>query len=224
MFVVSTCWCCVVVVIDSVQILTCNADATVLNSLSYDAMLEVLSHLSVQELGRLSSVSQNARDFADDEVVWRRLCRQVEGDWSKILRDPSQQQPIESSGAWKDDFRTGMSTSPSSHISISPSLLFHSPHPFSPPSLIFYYIPNIHAERQRLTNFSNFVGLWSEKWCDVHVVQSTLIETDGTHFYVTYKKNKFQARFQSFDGDSLAFHLEVCFEEGGEAVRREVRW
>lgn len=56
--------------------------------------------------------------------------------------------------------------------------------------------------------FSNFVGLWSEKWCDVHVVQSTMIETDGTNFFVTYKKNKFQARFHSFDGDSLAFHLE----------------
>eukprot|EP00026_Physarum_polycephalum_P010308 Phypoly_transcript_10466.p1 GENE.Phypoly_transcript_10466~~Phypoly_transcript_10466.p1 ORF type:complete len:162 (+),score=21.69 Phypoly_transcript_10466:146-631(+) len=153
------------------SMMTKRNDATVLNSLSYDAMLEVLSHLSVQELGRLSRVSQNAREFADDEIVWRRLCRQVEGDWSKILRDPSQQQPLEASGPWKDMFRT---------------------------------------ERQRLTNFSNFVGLWSEKWCDVHVVQSTLIETDGTNFFVTYKKNKFQARFQSFDGDSLSFHLEVC--------------
>jgi len=144
-------------------------DATVLNSLSYDAMLEVLSLLSVQDLGRLSRVSQNARELAEDEIVWRRLCRQVEGDWSKILRDPSQQQSLEASGTWKDMFRT---------------------------------------ERQRLTNFSNFVGLWSEKWCDVHVVQSTMIETDGTCFYVTYKKNKFQARFHSFEGDSLSFHLE----------------
>jgi len=151
------------------SMMTKRNDATVLNSLSYDAMLEVLSHLSVQELGRLSRVSQNARDFADDEIVWRRLCRQVEGDWSKILRDPSQQQALEASGPWKDMFRT---------------------------------------ERQRLTSFSNFVGLWSEKWCDVHVVQSTQIETDGTNFFVTYKKNKFQARFHSFDGDSLSFHLE----------------
>lgn len=151
------------------SMMTKRNDATVLNSLSYDAMLEVLSHLSVQELGRLSRVSQNARDFADDEVVWRRLCRQVEGDWSKILRDPSQQQALEASGPWKDMFRT---------------------------------------ERQRLTCFSNFIGLWSEKWCDVHVVQSTQIETDGTNFFVTYKKNKFQARFHSFDGDSLSFQLE----------------
>jgi len=151
------------------SLMTKRTDATVLSSLSYDAMLEVLSHLSVQELGRLSRVSQNAKSVADDEIVWRRLCRQVESDWSKILRDPSQQKPLEASESWKDMFRT---------------------------------------ERQRLTDFSNFVGLWSEKWCDVHVVQSTFIETDGTHFYVTYKKNKFQARFQSFDGESLSFHLE----------------
>jgi len=142
---------------------------TVLNSLSYDAMLEVLSHLSVQELGRLSRVSTNAKDFADDEIVWRRMCRQMEGDWSKILRDPAQQRSIEADGAWKNMFKT---------------------------------------ERQRLEEFTKFVGLWSEKWCDVHVVQSTLIETDGTNFFVTYKKNKFQARFNTFDGDSLSFHLE----------------
>lgn len=151
------------------SIMTKRNDASVLNSLTYDAMLEVLSHLNVQELGRLSRVSQNAREFADDEIVWRRLCRQVESDWSKILRDPSQQQSLEASGTWKDVFKT---------------------------------------ESQRYTNYSHFVGLWSEKWCDVHVVQSTLIETDGTNFFVTYKKNKFQARFQSFDGDSLSFHLE----------------
>jgi hypothetical protein len=143
--------------------------SSVLNSLSYDAMLEVLTHLSVQDLGRLARVSHSARDFADDEIVWRRLCRQIEGDWSKILRDPSQQQPLEASGPWKDVFKT---------------------------------------ERLRLTNISKFVGLWSEKWCDVHVVQSTQVETDGHNFFVTYKKNKFLARFQSFDGDSLSFHLE----------------
>jgi hypothetical protein len=152
------------------QVMSQNGATSVLNSLSYDAMLEVLSHLSVQELGRLSSVSQNARNIADDEVVWRRLCRQIEGDWSKYLRDPSQQRALDvSSGTWKDMFKT---------------------------------------ERQRLATFSKFVGLWSEKWCDVHVLQSTQIETDGNAFYVTYKKNKFQARFHSFDGDSLSFHLE----------------
>jgi len=146
-----------------------NGANTVLNSLSYDAMLEVLSHLSVQELGRLSRVSQNARDFADDEIVWRRLCRQMESDWTKILRDPTQQQPIEVDGAWKDMFRT---------------------------------------ERARFTNLSKFVGMWSEKWCDVHVMQSTQIETDGTNFFVTYKKNKFSAHFHSFDGETLSFQLE----------------
>lgn len=152
------------------QVVSQNGAASVLNSLSYDAMLEVLSHLSVQELGRLSRVSQNARVIADDEVVWRRLCRQLEGDWSKILRDPSQQQALDASAStWKDMFKT---------------------------------------ERQKLAIFSKFVGLWSEKWCDVHVLQSTQIETDGTNFFVTYKKNKFSARFHGFDGESLSFHLE----------------
>jgi hypothetical protein len=146
-----------------------NGAETMLNSLSYDAMLEVLSHLSVQELGRLSNVSQNARDFADDEAVWRRLCRQMETDWSKILKDPSQQKSVDASGTWKDQFKT---------------------------------------ERDRLACFSKFVGLWSEKWCDVHVMQSTQIETDGTNFFVTYKKNKFSAHFQSFDGETLSFQLE----------------
>jgi len=146
-----------------------NGAATVLNSLTYDAMLEVLSHPSVQELGRLSRVSQNAREFADDEIVWRRLCRQLEGDWNKILRDPTQQRAIEANATWKEMFR---------------------------------------ADRQRLTTFTKFVGMWSEKWCDVHVMQSTQVETDGTNFFVTYKKNKFVARFQAFDGESLSFHLE----------------
>jgi len=142
---------------------------TLLNSLTHDAMLEVLSHLSVQELGRLGRVSQTARDFADDEIVWRSRCRALEGDWRKVVRDPAMQRPIVASGLWKDTFR---------------------------------------AERHRLTDFTKFVGLWSEKWCDVCVVQSTQIETDGTNFLVTYKKNKFSARFLSFDGESLAFHLE----------------
>jgi hypothetical protein len=151
------------------DIMTLMTGSTVFNSLSYDAMLEVLSHLSVQELGRLGRVSQNARDFADDEIVWRRMCRQIEGDWSKILRDPSQQQSLQATGSWKELFK---------------------------------------SERTRLEQISKFVGLWSEKWCDVHVVQSTQIETDGTSCFVTYKKNKFQARFQSFDGNTLSFHLE----------------
>jgi len=152
------------------QMMSQNGANSVLSTLSYDAMLEVLSHLSVQELGRLSTVSQNARNVADDEIVWRRLCRQLEGDWSKVIRDPAQQRAIDATTeSWKDMFKT---------------------------------------ERQRLTIFSKFVGLWSEKWCDVHVMQSTQIETDGNNFYITYKKNKFSARFHGFDGESLSFHLE----------------
>jgi len=145
------------------------SNGTLLNALTYDAMLEVLSHLSVKELGRLGSVSQSARDFADDEIMWRTRCRSLEGDWSKILRDSTQHRTIQPSGLWKDTFQ---------------------------------------SERQRLTDFSKFIGMWSEKWCDVHVVHSTQIETDGTNFYVTYKKNKFSARFLSFDAEGLAFHLE----------------
>jgi len=93
----------------------------------------------------------------------------LEGGWTKVLKDPSMQHPIQATGLWKDAFKT---------------------------------------ESQRLTDFSKFVGTWSEKWCDVHVVQSTCVETDGTAFFVTYKKNKFSARFLNFDGDTLSFHLE----------------
>lgn len=71
-------------------------------------MLEVLSHLDVQELGRLSRVSQGAKDFADDEILWRSRCRALEGDWSKIMKDPAQQRPIAANGQWKDTFRSGI--------------------------------------------------------------------------------------------------------------------
>jgi len=147
-------------------------NGTLLNALTYDAMLEVLGHLNVQELGRLGRVSQGARDFADDEILWRARCRSLESDWSKVVKDPSHPHPIEPTeegSMWKDAFKT---------------------------------------ERQRLVDFSKFLGMWSEKWCDVHVVQSTQIETDGTNFLVTYKKNKFAAKFLNFDGESMSFHLE----------------
>lgn len=89
-----------------------------------------------------------------------------------------------------------------------------TPHHPRSPTALDAALPHSHmltilsTERQRLTNFTKFVGLWSEKWCDVHVVQSTIVETDGTNFLVTYKKNKFSAKFLEFDGDSLSFHLE----------------
>jgi hypothetical protein len=136
--------------------------------LSYDAMLEVLSLLSVQDLGRLAQVSKEVNTLADDEVVWRRLCRLLEFDWVKVL-NKGVVPKIESNGDWKDTYR---------------------------------------KERERVNIMSKFVGLWSEKWCDVNVSQSTFIETDGNTFSVTYKKNKFVARFLNFDGDTLTFHLE----------------
>jgi len=144
---------------------------TFLNTLTHDAMLEIISHLSVQDIGRLAQVSQGAKEFADDEIVWRNRCRLLEYDWSKVLSDPSKQQAIETSGIWKDTFRD---------------------------------------ERKRLTHMEKLVGVWSEKWCDVHVNQSTQIETDGQNFIVTYKRNKFNARFLNFDEttQTLSFHLE----------------
>jgi len=145
-------------------------NGTLLSVLSYDAMLEVMSHLNIQELGRLSSVSAEAKEIVDDQIVWRQRCRTLEGDWTKVLRDASQGRHIEANGMWKDAFR---------------------------------------SERKRLHQFSPYVGLWSEKWCDVNVVQSTQIETDGTNFFVTYRKNKFSARFLNFsEEDGLSFHLE----------------
>jgi hypothetical protein len=139
-------------------------------SLSYDAMLEVLSLLSVEDLGHLSQVSKEANALADDDVVWRRLCRGLEIQWSKLLNRPVSMVPkIQSNERWKDTYR---------------------------------------KERERVNVTSKFVGLWSEKWCDVNVPQSTLIESDGNSFAVAYKKNKFAARFMNFDGDTLTFHLE----------------
>jgi len=65
-------------------------------------------------------------------------------------------------------------------------------------------------ETQRISTCSRFVGLWSEKWCDVNVQQSTLIESDGRGWCVTYKKNKFAASFREYDptSDTMTFHLE----------------
>jgi len=70
------------------------------------------------------------------------------------------------------------------------------------------WMQSFHQERDRLEFHSKFVGSWSEKWCDVNVLNSTTIETDGTNFIVAYKKNKFSATFRGVEGDCLSFHLE----------------
>jgi hypothetical protein len=140
-----------------------------LSTLSYDAMLEVLSMLSVQDLGRLAQVSKEANILADDDVVWRQLCRGLESRWALLISKSATVPKIQSNGLWKDTFK---------------------------------------KERERVNLASKHVGLWSEKWCDVNVLQSTLIETDGTTFIVTYKKNKFSAKFLNLENDTLSFHLE----------------
>jgi len=150
--------------------MACKEGFTFLPSLSYDAMLEVLSLLSVQDLGCLAQVSKESNFLADDDVVWRRLCRNLEVEWAKVLNKPVSLVPkIQPTEDWKCAFQ---------------------------------------KERERVNTTAKFIGLWNEKWCDVNVLQSTLIESDGTNFFVTYKKNKFTAQFQSFDGETLTFHLE----------------
>jgi len=150
--------------------MACSEGFTFLPSLSYDAMLEVLSLLSVQDLGRLSQVSKESNFLADDDVVWRRLCRQLEVEWARVLSKHISLVPkVNSEEDWKGAFQ---------------------------------------KERERVNTTAKFVGLWNEKWCDVNVQQSTLIESDGNNFFVTYKKNKFSAQFSSFDGETLTFNLE----------------
>jgi len=144
-----------------------------LSALSYDEVLAILSFLSVSDLGVLARVSKDARHFAEDDFVWRQLCKGLELRWSFTLNRPLSAvpkiwaRPCE----WKSVY---------------------------------------HAELQQFALASKFGGLWSEKWCDVNVQQSTLIESDGRNWTVTYKKNKFAAVFREYDSnnDTLTFHLE----------------
>eukprot|EP01111_Echinosteliopsis_oligospora_P006473 TRINITY_DN2063_c0_g1_i1.p1 TRINITY_DN2063_c0_g1~~TRINITY_DN2063_c0_g1_i1.p1 ORF type:complete len:193 (-),score=20.94 TRINITY_DN2063_c0_g1_i1:351-929(-) len=143
--------------------------AEVTDRLTYDALFEVLSRVSVSDLGRMAQVSNATRNAAEDQLVWRNRCRGLEVEWGKaIAHGASPCYNVEDAGMWKDLFRD---------------------------------------EHNRLNTMSRFLGTWSEKWCDVSVVQSTQIETDGTNFIVSYKKNKFTAKFLSFDGQTLSFHL-----------------
>jgi len=142
---------------------------TFMPSLTYDAMLEVLSQLSVDDLGRLAQVSRETNTLADDGMVWRKLCRELEADWGKVLNKDVPVPKVHAADNWKASFQ---------------------------------------QERDRVQTTAKFVGIWSEKWCDVNVGQSTLIESDGYNFCVTYKKNKFSAKFSEYDGETLTFQLE----------------
>jgi hypothetical protein len=74
-------------------------------------MLEVLSLLSVQDLGRLAQVSKESNFLADDDVVWRRLCRQLELQWAKVLnKDASLIPRVQPEDDWKGAFNLGMFT------------------------------------------------------------------------------------------------------------------
>lgn len=78
------------------------------SNLSYDATLEVLSLLSVNDLGRLAQVSKETNAMADDSVVWRRMCRELELEWVKVLnKDQSQVPKLQSEEDWKDAFHKG---------------------------------------------------------------------------------------------------------------------
>lgn len=149
------------------------ANMSFLTALSYDSVLAILSFLSVQDLGRLAQVSREAHAFAEDDSVWRGLCKALTPRWCEALSRPAQMVPkiYARPGEWKRVY---------------------------------------HIEIQRIALCSKFVGLWSEKWCDVNVQQSTSIESDGRSWSVAYKKNKFAATFRDFDPytEVLTFHLE----------------
>jgi len=145
--------------------------AEVTQTLTYDALFEVLSLVSVSDLGKLAQVSRETKLVAEDQLVWRNRCRGLEVEWSKTISEghSSPSFSVADDASWKCLFRD---------------------------------------ENLKLNTMARFVGTWSEKWCDVSVANSTHIETDGTHFFVYYKKNKFSAKFISFvDNNTLSFHL-----------------
>jgi len=173
----------------------CSEAAGFLPSLSYDALLGVLSLLSVQDLGRLAQVSKEAKELAHDGVVWRRMCRELEEEWCKLFSFQA--------SSYSSAFPS--SSSPSS--AVKPSL------PLSvtiKPSHSRDWKATYHHERARVNITMKLIGLWNEKWCDVDVEHSTLIESNGTSFTVSYMKNKFTASFREFDAhtQTLVFHLE----------------
>jgi len=152
---------------------TTDSNGGIFQTLTYDSILDILSFLTVQDLGRLAQVSREARMFAEDDVVWRTLCKALEPRWCEVLHRPANMVPrvYARPSEWKRVY---------------------------------------HVELQRIALCAKFVGQWSEKWCDVNVQHSTLIESDGRGWCVTYKKNKFVAQFRDYDpvADVLTFNLE----------------
>lgn len=191
------------------------SDTGFLPLLTYDALLGVLSLLSVQDLGRLAQVSKEAKEVSQDEVVWKRLCRELEGEWIKLFNfQTAAISPPSSSPSSSASSTTAATSSADSSSPSSPSLSLSSPKtPLSvtiKPSHSRDWKETYHYERTRVALSMKFVGLWNEKWCDVDVDHSTLITSDGHSFTVTYTKNKFTASFRDFQEDNngtLVFHL-----------------
>jgi len=64
-------------------------------------------------------------------------------------------------------------------------------------------------ESCKIEKAKKFVGLWSEKWCDVDVPCGTKIYYDGHTFHIQYTKNKFSSQFFKYDEseETLEFFL-----------------
>jgi len=180
--------------------------------LSYDSLLGVLSYLSVQDMGRLAQVSKGAFVIASDNVLWHEHCRELEVEWGKLCKlqasspppsTPTTNNPINSLPPPLSSSTPAPSPLPSSQPSTPPTFSIKC-------SLASDWKGTYYGERDRLNIAKRFVGIWSEKWCDVDVECSTSISHDGTSFIVTYQKNKFKAKYQTYDSSNqtLTFHLE----------------
>jgi len=192
------------------------SDTGFLPSLTYDALLGVLSLLNVQDLGRLAQVSKEAKEVAQDDVVWKRLCRDLEGEWGKLFTLQASAVPPSSPPSSPSSNTTATTTTPATTTTTSSvSYTLSSPPAKTPlsvsiqPSQSRDWKETYHFERTRVLYSMKFVGIWNEKWCDVDVDHSTLITSDGTTFFVSYTKNKFTATFREYreSTNTLVFHL-----------------
>eukprot|EP01133_Synstelium_polycarpum_P019510 gene19510-23372_t len=138
-----------------------------LEALSYDTILQVLSWLSPRDLCKFALVSKDCQVLSCEDDLWRGFYPNFEEQYMltfSLDRMPSPLPRINAKSAYIKEY-------------------------------------------QKMNMVSKFVGLWSEKWCDVDVTNSTKITYDGQNINVHYTKNKFSAIFQDFDGETLRFKL-----------------
>eukprot|EP01132_Coremiostelium_polycephalum_P003795 gene3795-4723_t len=140
---------------------------SILELLSFDTILAVLSWLSPKELCNLSLVSKEFKLYSENDWIWRQFYFRLEEKFIRLFETP-----------------------------IFPRDLPRQNAKFT------YFI-----EDKLYDQVSQFVGIWSEKWCDVDVINSTRISFDGFNLVVEYTKNKFVAQFKEFDGTNLKFML-----------------